>query len=184
MSYDLNPRRRLSMDVDISTMLSMRQKGMTNKQIATSLDISPTTVYRYIGKMSTAVKVAEMHGKPVSSVIPESKVQPTPTLVPDKKPQIIETKKPEPEKVEPVTPKETAEPKPVEMPETPAVEEPKKLRVISSRLTLQGNLCKYVVDTDADSIEIDGGVLNGLLDKTNLFALIDELNEIKHMFER
>lgn len=57
-------KRKLSKDIDVSTMRSMREQGMTNKQIANALGVAPTTVYRYIGRMSQDVKYAEIQNKP------------------------------------------------------------------------------------------------------------------------
>lgn len=44
-------RRGLLKEMDISALMEMRARGMTNKQIAERLDVSVSTVYHYIGKM-------------------------------------------------------------------------------------------------------------------------------------
>lgn len=182
MSYNANPRRKLSHDIDISTLLSMRQDGMTNKQIADSLGVSPTTIYNYIGKKSVAAKVAQMQNRTVSSAISsqtlESKAEKLET-VPMNKSKAEETVS-----LEQFECQQTAEIAASE-PEEKWKEMGTALRVISSRLALQGNLCKYIVETENDSIEIDGGdILKGLLDSTALSLLIDELMEIRKMFHR
>lgn len=216
---DSSMRRKLTDDVDISTMLTMRRQGMSNKQIASALGVSPTTIYKYIGRKSDAVKVAHMQNRAPGYVIPPQpwEIDKSASVVveqddQDKQPR----KKPRRDEVHTTAPEsesvsfKASETFAIDTSELPPVEEEvevpnnivefekqdkkvsemanekKKhgsLRVVSTRSTLQGNLCKYVVDTDSDSIEIDGGcVLTGLLDKTTLSDLIDELIEIRSMF--
>ena len=43
-------RPKLTDSVSVSELLTMREKGMSNKEIAKSLDVSPATIYAYIGK--------------------------------------------------------------------------------------------------------------------------------------
>ena len=50
--------------VDAEIMYEMRRQGMTNKQIAENLGVHFTTVYSHIGRMSEAVKHAEVQNKP------------------------------------------------------------------------------------------------------------------------
>ena len=222
MANDMNLRRKLTDDVNISTMLSMRRDGMTNKQIAYALGVSPTTIYKYIGRMSDAVKVAQMQNRPAGSIIPRQQWetstsaesspekkdqdpqirrkpphQDVQAVQPDDETHVIlngttfsvyqpqqKAKKAEEEKPVPITEEQAqakAEDKRVE--EMPKEQKKSMLRVVSTRSTLQGNLCKYIVDTESDSIEIDGGgVLTGILDKKTLDEIIQELSEIRSMF--
>lgn len=57
-------RKKLYKDVTVSEMLTLRQEGLSNHQIAKRLDVSEATVYRYIGKKSFAVANAEAQNKP------------------------------------------------------------------------------------------------------------------------
>ncbi len=221
MSYSVNPYRKLTDDVDIGTMLSMRQQGMSNKQIAFRLGVSPTTIYKYIGRKSDAAKVAEMQGKPMSSVCPPVQPETSPdeqasteneaqesqkcrkrrisvpqttaqkaesaTVVVSETISVIDSQKKECRREETLQPVAEVQPEaPIEEKKVNEMtQETKKssLRVVALRQTLQGSLCKYVVDTESDSIEIDGGgLLTGMLDKATLDALIEELIEIKGMF--
>lgn len=67
-------RKSLMKEMDVSTLREMRRQGMTNKQIAESLDISVTTVYRYIGRMSQDQKYAELQRK--ADVVPMAALRP------------------------------------------------------------------------------------------------------------
>ena len=49
-NLDFHPRAKLTDSIDISTLVSMRNQGMTNKQIAESLGVSVATVTRYLPK--------------------------------------------------------------------------------------------------------------------------------------
>lgn len=59
-----NSLRTSRQKIDAEIMYSLRRQGMTNKQIADNLGVTPTTVYRHIGRMSEAVKHAEVQHKP------------------------------------------------------------------------------------------------------------------------
>lgn len=54
----MSGRKRLSDDVSISELLEMRKEGLTNREIAERLDVSPTTIYHYIGKAGRIAKPA------------------------------------------------------------------------------------------------------------------------------
>lgn len=49
-------RKSLASEMDISELQTMRQNGMTNRQIAENLGISQNTVYRYIGKQPAMLR--------------------------------------------------------------------------------------------------------------------------------
>lgn len=58
--------RKLSDDVDVSTMLSMRESGMPNPQIAERLGCSYKTVLKYIGKQPKELNMVRVNDfKPV-----------------------------------------------------------------------------------------------------------------------
>ena len=168
--------RKLYRDIDVTTMYNMRADGMTNKQIANALGVCPATVYRYIGKKSQAVKRAEVQKKP--PVIKPKLTQGEDgikrdenglTMVEAAKLYNEERKKKEAEK----------EKKAI----APELKGTSSLRIVSTRIKLAGNLCEYVVDKESDSIEISGTVLNGMLDRASLEALIAELQDIKGVIE-
>lgn len=51
-----HPNRRLSKDVDMTTLYSMRNQGMSNQEIADTLGVSYMTILRYIGKNPNRAK--------------------------------------------------------------------------------------------------------------------------------
>lgn len=51
-----HPNRRLSKDVDMTTLYSMRDQGMSNQEIADTLGVSYMTILRYIGKNPNRAK--------------------------------------------------------------------------------------------------------------------------------
>ena len=58
-------RKSVRLEVTPSEMLYLREhEGLTNKQISERLDVSPATVYRFIGKRSNAVANAIAQNKP------------------------------------------------------------------------------------------------------------------------
>lgn len=58
--------RKLSDDVDVSTMLSMRESGMPNPQIAERLGCSYKTVLKYIGRQPKELNMVRVNDfKPV-----------------------------------------------------------------------------------------------------------------------
>lgn len=65
----MNSLTRPRKKVDAEIMYEMRRQGMTNKQIAEALGVHFTTVYSYIGRMSEAVKHAEVQNKPPVSLL-------------------------------------------------------------------------------------------------------------------
>ena len=74
-------RKKLIDDVSISEMRKMREQGMSNKEIAASLEVSDVTIYRYIGRQGCRMesgawsKPVERQAKPVAEV-PEKPVVP------------------------------------------------------------------------------------------------------------
>lgn len=124
--------RKLTEDIDVSTLQDMRNRGMDNIQIAEHIGCSYKTVLKYLGKQPKEMrKVRERH---------------TPSVVDykDVKPPV--------------------------------------LRVVNSVSTLEGSLNKYIVDTSNRSIEISG-LVEGILDKDSLPKFIEELQEIKMIFQ-
>ena len=172
-----NLKRSLRLDVDIQTLRSMREQGMTNKQIANNLGISVSTVYRYLGRKSQEVKYNEIQNKPCPV--------PNPT-------GFIELPKPEEKEPEGYIP-ESNELKENEETimhyETPRnsgryPDSSPLLRMISSRFKLQGSLCNYEVDTDSGTIEMQEGIITGLLDGDTVRRFLSELNEVADMLDR
>ena len=51
-----HPNRKLSKDVDMTTLYSMRDQGMSNQEIADTLGVSYVTILRYIGKNPNRAK--------------------------------------------------------------------------------------------------------------------------------
>ena len=50
--------KSLMKDVSVSDLLVMRDSGMTNKEIASALDVSLATIYKYIGAQPPQMKKA------------------------------------------------------------------------------------------------------------------------------
>lgn len=171
-------KRKLSKDIDISTMLSMREQGMTNKQIADALGVHPNTVYRYIGRMSQAVKYAEITNKPspiagpVSARVEEPKRPLVAAQATTHTHDSIDASDATDEEKTPQPPlsklSNTA---------SAITGSDSLLRVISTRSTLQGSLCNYIVDSNTGTIEMTDGLISGLLDRETIQRFIAELQE-------
>lgn len=86
MSRD-NLKRTIRMDINVEEICRMRQDGMTNKQIANALGVSVSSIYRYAGRMSEAVKHAEVQNKPCP--IPDP-IKFTPVEKEEPKPEPVE----------------------------------------------------------------------------------------------
>lgn len=86
MAESFGAKRALIKDVDISTMHSMRDQGMSNKEIANALGCSIAAIYHHIGGVKKHKKSDESyppethekrieipkHVKPAEQTIPES----------------------------------------------------------------------------------------------------------------
>lgn len=72
-------RESLKNSVTPQEMLTMRDTGMTNAQIAAALDVTPQTVYRYIGKMPSDLR-SKQNISTRSERMPDNKPQPPHTI--------------------------------------------------------------------------------------------------------
>ena len=151
-------KTKLMKDVGISTMYEMRDQGLTNREIAERLGVSEKTIYNHIGSKNPRSKRNNKSHKMDDD-------RHTETFADVNEAGMSETVLAA-EKTAMLNDRNAA---------------PSQLRLVSSRSVFQGSMCKYTVDTGADSIEISGDVFNGLLDKTTLNELIIELNEIMEM---
>lgn len=151
--------RKLTDDVDLSTMRTMRDRGMSNTQISRSLGVSYATVWRYLGKQPKSMPRENKYqadGEAVSAastVVQYGDVNLAKVLTPDSLNAMQMTSKDQP-----------------------------VLKIISTKATLQGDANTYVVDTQTGQIEISG-LVNGILDKDTIACFVAELAEIKKMFE-
>ena len=165
--------KSLKNEVSVSELLHMREQGMTNKQIASSLDVSVNTVYRYIGRKSEAVKRAAVQGKPCPV--------PNPLHLEEEKPAIERAMKEEKKVEKPAQ-------KVVEGPQIRSSEQYEtNLPVLKERriVELQGDYCVYEVDTGDKSVIMKNGeesaLVTGMLDKESLGLFIRELMQIHRL---
>jgi len=162
--------RRIDQDIDISTLRQMRYEGMTNKQIASAVGCSTSSVYRLIGKKSADVQHAAEQNKP-SPVRNESA-------------PVSRAKDDVPQTMEPLF---VGEPAPVRQQTEPVVTEEKSvkstLRVLREVriLDLEGELCTYHIDPRSGDVEFGGDIIKGLLDRHSLAAFISELTEVQQI---
>lgn len=63
--------RKLTSDIDLETLYSMRRQGMNNQEIADALGVSLNTVYRHIGKQPAELRKSGIRAKAVSQPQPE-----------------------------------------------------------------------------------------------------------------
>jgi len=147
--------------IDAEIMYEMRRQGKTNLQIAKALEVHPSTVYNYIGRMSEAVKHAEVQNKPpvVDKPKTETRVM---SAEADFKPFV---------------------PKPKEV-EGQAVKKP-LLAILSAKYTMQGEMCQYIIDTSAGTVEMAEGnsMVTGILDKQTIRRFIEELEQVDEMLK-
>ena len=139
---------------DAELMYEMRRAGMTNKQISENLGIAVSTVYAYIGRLSESVKHAEVQKKP-----PVVDAQKTAEIAP----VLVENAAAKEEQAHPVA-------KPI-------------LTILSTKYTIQGEICQYVIDTSAKPGEMpeSASMVSGLLDAQTIGRFIEELQQVKSM---
>lgn len=186
--YDLGDdvmKKALRNDERVQKMLELRKQGLTNKQIAQEIGCGVSTVYENIGKRSMDVRKAAEQNKPCP--VPEEK-KPEPIEV--EIPVVVETKPIEPEQPKEEVKGRSWEETKAHIQALPSVELPKrKLGTLSIRkevriLELDGVACNYRVNTGTGDIELvsfddRASLVEGLLDKTNLDAMIGELQMIR-----
>lgn len=193
--YDLGDddmKKALRNDERVQKMLELRKQGLTNKQIAQEIGCGVSTVYENIGKRSMDVRKAAEQNKPCP--VPEEK-KPEPIKV--EIPVVVETKPIEAPNHVGVSSetwdalKTNVNPDiPSTVDDAPMYETPKrKLGTLSIRkevriLELDGVACNYRVNTGTGDIELvsfddRASLVEGLLDKTNLDAMIGELQMIR-----
>lgn len=63
--------RKLTSDIDLETLYSMRRQGMNNQEIADALGVSLNTVYRHIGKQPVELRKSGIRAKAVFQPQPE-----------------------------------------------------------------------------------------------------------------
>lgn len=171
-----NALTRSRKKVDAEIMYEMRRQGMTNKQIAESLGVHFTTVYSHVGRMSEAVKHAEVQNKPpvIDRPADDKLVKTEPEML-----KIMADEKPASAEKPPFRPcsVRTAE-------EKAAKEKPQLLKLEFAQYTMRGSLCQYVVDTSDLSVELMNGVVTGLLDDETISRFIDELILVRDMLRK
>lgn len=158
--YSMRRCRKLSDEISINELLELRQEDLSNKQIADRLGVSPTTIYRYIGKRSMAVRKAEEQNKPCP-ISPKTEIQP---VRQERNGEWTAMKKYERDQ----SPKSSA------------------LRVIreSHVLDLQGSFCVFHIDTSTKTVELKddaNGTLVGLMNMDDLPQFIEELKSVNEM---
>lgn len=200
-------KKALRNDERVQKMLELRKQGLTNKQIAQEIGCGVSTVYENIGKRSMDVRKAAEQNKP--SPVPEEKkpepikVEMDIPVVVETKP-IDAVKKAQDEINSHLAEKghvtygevmtSLGIPDGTDQvgwtTETLANETPKrKLGTLSIRkevriLELDGVACNYRVNTGTGDIELvsfddRASLVEGLLDKSNLDAMIGELQMIR-----
>lgn len=150
-------RKKLSHEISISEMLTMRQEGLTNKQIADRLDIAVSTVYQYIGKRSAAVMNAAVQGKPCPV-----------TFSPPNNDSAPETRQKEDSHVKDDVQQSQLPTSMLVLKETHSYD-------------LQGIACVFRVDTGTRTVEMrddNSGTVSGMVDARDLPAFIRELQEV------
>lgn len=158
-------RKSVRLEVSPTEMLYLREhEGLTNKQISERLDVSPATVYRFIGKRSNAVANAMAQNKPCP--VPE---------------HIASGRYEEPTEVESTM----DEQKKPEVSEDSFSAFAPTLSLIKRReiIDFKGDYCMYTVDTGEGTVDMKDGVIEGTLDKDALYHFIRELMEIHKLFK-
>lgn len=61
--------RKLTSDIDLETLYSMRRDGMNNQAIAEALGVTSQTVYRYIGKQPPELRA--VHRRASAASVPQ-----------------------------------------------------------------------------------------------------------------
>lgn len=148
-------------DLDASTLLHMRSEGKSNSQIAKVLDCSLDTVYRLIGKQPQEITdrnrlAGRQARKNARKAAQEVAIVPSSAIMKNAV-------------------------------QKPAIEKKvNPLKVLSQKISLQGEVCIYHVDSSTATIELEsvGGSkmeIVGNLQADKLDSFIAELQEIKAM---
>lgn len=172
---------------DIATMRKLREEGLTNKKIAERMGISVSSVYRHIGRKSQDVKYAEIQNKP-SPIKTEFKYDSSSLVVVHdvdipKENTIEEVKVEKPAVVETETVSNLINENAIDIPvevekeEDVVVESSNLLQVLSTRMVLKGSLCNFTVDSESGTIEMNDGIMSGILDRDTVIRFIAELSE-------
>lgn len=157
----MNSLKKSRKKIDAEIMYEMRRQDMTNKQIADALGVHVSTVYANIGRKPEAVKHAEVQHKP----------------------PVVEKPIEEVSKIDVGAGFKPFIPKPKEV-EAPPVKKP-LLAILSAKYTMQGEMCQYVIDTNAGTVEMVEGasMVTGILDKQTIRRFIEELEQVDSMLK-
>lgn len=175
-------RRPVYKDVSPAEMLTLREQGMTNKQIAQQCGCHVNTVYRYIGKKSHAVANAAAQNKPMP--VPMSAatgfVGNTPVRIKEEA-RVQETSFIENDMTNIVA----AEPE-----LRPQSEYVGDMLVLKERkiMELKGEFCVFEVDTGDGTVVMKSGdesaMVTGMLDADGVFQFCRELMKIHGLISR
>lgn len=152
----------------MSELLHLRESGMTNHQIAQAVGCAESTVYRYIGRRSQAVKYAAIQNKPCP--VPEKIAVSVESVELDTPDQIQEGDTTMLDSCPVTTPVAT----PVLSAPLPVI---KQICVYE----MQGASCVFRVDTTSTVIEMldkGGSVISGMIDIADVDAFVSELRKI------
>lgn len=145
---------KLEREVSVSELLEMR-KTMSVAEIASSLDVSIGTVYRYIGKKSVLIAQAAQQNKP----------------------------SPIPVEIDPIEEHPKEEAKVFKAPEKKEPEVRPIMKVLREHVVrdLQGSVCVFHIDTGSNTIELKdegGSTVTGILALDDIPLFMAELDHV------
>ena len=156
-------RRPLTYDIDIHTLYSMRNEGMTNRQIAEKLNCSYQTVLNHIGPMPKKLQEKALEVKQKKHRAPKMEKE--------------ETQQPELQMVESLEQIEAVAEPNNSLIERLTAHDSFVLQFECTKVTAKGKLCQYTIDTKAKTVTAHDGILAGTMTREELATVIFELKE-------
>lgn len=175
-------RPKLTDSVSVEELLTMRECGLGNAEIAKRLDTSPATIYKYIGKQPKALN--KPCGKAAASYKQSKLADPTPVS------QAMSVTLDEPENLDIFGVDDLPEKKACPMVFTCDADKVQPweggLKVISRITHAESERARYTIDTQNGTVKVGHKQLssNEIYDEASLQKYIAELTEVLTMLKK
>lgn len=163
-------RRPLTDTVSLQELQTMRERGMTNREIAQSLDVGYSTVCRYLGKQPDGMRAA--HGTYTRKASESKRLEEKQAIDWEKAMQQLQKQQ-----------EQTQPEEPQEEPQATPEEWQGGLRVVTRILQAESATARYNIDANAGTVKVSYKDAQAVrtYNKEQLDAYITELMEILDM---